>query len=298
MRERVVSFGRKTPLVGILTEPVDFRQDNPDFGLMLINAGIVHRVGPGRLYVKLARNLAAQGVPTLRFDLSGIGDSPARRDHLPFQESALDEIGEAMDYLGGSQGLDRFILAGICSGANLSYKMAQRDPRIAGAVLINPRFHLYDCGSDAHLAVEAWVFARHYRRIALFSSFSTGIWRNIVTGKLRRRSVSKALSALRPLRLLSSLPRKSSATNRAESDLLALKERGVRVVHVYSEGDEGLDYLHVLAGRRLRIWLDSGLLTMEVIDGADHTFTLLWSQQRLLQIVSEWAQTTVTGSMQ
>jgi hypothetical protein len=37
-------------------------------------------VGPNRLYVMLARSLAAMGSPCLRFDLEGIGDSVLRGD--------------------------------------------------------------------------------------------------------------------------------------------------------------------------------------------------------------------------
>jgi hypothetical protein len=62
------------------------------------------------------------------------------------------------------------------------------------------------------------------------------------------------------------------------------------VLHVHSEGDEGLDYLLVAAGRELRRWRETGLLQLEVIRGADHPFTLLWSQERLIEIVREWAR--------
>ncbi len=46
---------------------------------VLVNAGMVAKSGPWRLYVEVARRLAHAGVATLRFDLGGIGDS--RREH-------------------------------------------------------------------------------------------------------------------------------------------------------------------------------------------------------------------------
>lgn len=77
----------------------------------------------------------------------------------------------------------------------------------------------------------------------------------------------------------------------------SLAERSVRLLHVYSEGDEGLDYLHVILGDRMRGWRASRLLTMQVIRGTDHTFTLLWSQSVLLEIVGSWIQAMVKGGL-
>jgi len=69
-----------------------------------------------------------------------------------------------------------------------------------------------------------------------------------------------------------------------------LTERGVRLLQVYSEGDEALDYMHVVLGDKMQEWRANGMLTMEVIRGANHTFTLLWSQEYLLKVICEWAQ--------
>ena len=42
---------------------------------MLLNSGAVRRIGPQRMWVEAARRWAALGVPTLRFDVVGVGDS-------------------------------------------------------------------------------------------------------------------------------------------------------------------------------------------------------------------------------
>ena len=44
--------------------------------VVLLNAGLIHRSGPFRLYTRLARKLAKSGYIVLRFDLPGIGDAP------------------------------------------------------------------------------------------------------------------------------------------------------------------------------------------------------------------------------
>jgi hypothetical protein len=71
-------------------------------------------------------------------------------------------------------------------------------------------------------------------------------------------------------------------------DLNRLAERGVRLLHVYSEGDEGLDYFRMLLGRELRRPAMRRLLEVKVVSGANHTFTLLWSQDHLVELVREW----------
>ncbi len=76
MPERIVKIGKPQPLVGLLTEPV-----NPDPGapaVLILNSGVMHHVGTCRMSVRLARAFADQGVAALRFDFSGIGDSPSR----------------------------------------------------------------------------------------------------------------------------------------------------------------------------------------------------------------------------
>ena len=123
MREEAVLFGKTKSLVGIISEPMEITNSSPLPAVMILNAGLVHHVGPNRLYVKIARKLAGIGFTVLRFDFSGIGDSNVRGDHLPFQKSAINETQEAMDYLSTAKGVDRFILTGICSGAMAAFRI-------------------------------------------------------------------------------------------------------------------------------------------------------------------------------
>ena len=75
MRERAVRFGKTAKLVGIVAEPNPTEQSGTDKpAVLMLNSGILHRVGACRLHVKLARSLASEGHTVLRFDFSGIGD--------------------------------------------------------------------------------------------------------------------------------------------------------------------------------------------------------------------------------
>ena len=64
MRDEVFDVGNDRELVSILTRPDGGAGDRP--AVIFLNAGVLHRVGPHRLHVTLARRLAARGLPALR----------------------------------------------------------------------------------------------------------------------------------------------------------------------------------------------------------------------------------------
>lgn len=156
MRERAIRFGSGNGLVGILTEPtpVGPLPDRP--AIIFLNSGILHRVGSCRMHVRLARALAARGYASLRFDFSGIGDSDTRKDALPFEESAPLEIVEAMDRVASLKGSTRFILSGLCSGADAALLLAPRDARVVGLGLVDPWAYL----TPKQRWVHYWLRAR------------------------------------------------------------------------------------------------------------------------------------------
>jgi len=100
-RERIHNFGTHGGLVGVLTEPVGdalaLSGDRP--AIVLSNVGLNHRTGPNRIWVELARRMAQKGFTTLRFDLSGLGDSPSRRDSLSDSERHLADMREAVEFV-------------------------------------------------------------------------------------------------------------------------------------------------------------------------------------------------------
>ena len=141
MKEHAVVFGRDRSLVGVMTENGTGNVSANDniTGVLLLTAGLDHHVGPNRIYVKLARRLAAMGCVVFRFGFSGTGDSGPRRDKLPASQSVIDETQLAMDYLERLMGVKWFILIGLCSGAIAAFRVAVADSRVRGAVLLNPQ---------------------------------------------------------------------------------------------------------------------------------------------------------------
>ena len=101
VRECAAIFSPERGLFGMLSESTN-ASARRGTGIVFANAGSVHSVGPGRLYVELAREWAARGFTVLRMDVGGVGDSETRPggiDNHPYPDHAVEDIacGCAMD---------------------------------------------------------------------------------------------------------------------------------------------------------------------------------------------------------
>jgi hypothetical protein len=136
-----MTFGERGHLVGTMSLPD--RVDRDRIAVLLPNTGLEHRVGPNRLHVYLARALADAGFPTLRLDLSGMGDSTSSDTADP-----LRDLGAAMDALESHGIARRFAALGLCSGAHDAHRVLCSDHRLVAGAFIDgylfptPRFYL------------------------------------------------------------------------------------------------------------------------------------------------------------
>lgn len=133
-------LGNADNLVAIGTRPTGNRDGPPLPAVVLLTAGIIHRIGPDRLYVRLARALAQAGAFVLRLDFSGIGDSgaPSHPPDIHRSEAEQRELSECLDFIERTEGVDRFVLIGLCSGGDNALLGMYRDERVVGAVLLDP----------------------------------------------------------------------------------------------------------------------------------------------------------------
>jgi pimeloyl-ACP methyl ester carboxylesterase len=273
VKEQAVQFGELDSLVGVVTSAAPGNPDKP--GVILLNPGIVHRVGPGRIYVKIARALAAQGFTSLRFDLSGIGDSSVRLDNRPFEESSVDEARAAMSFLRATRGINRFILLGGCSGATVSLETARADRRAIAGILINFPARVDEEGTsdrnDSH----------YYLNFALLSLKS---WRNLLTGQSDYRRVGRAL-VQGFKRDFVERKEPSGSDRRFRKILWDLAERGVSLTFICSKGDPLQRDLREAGGIDLKRLCAAGKVACDVIPRSDHTFSALYDQERLVDAI-------------
>jgi hypothetical protein len=136
VREQAWTFGSEGGLVGIYSEPQGGANPCRPAAL-LFNVGLNHHVGPNRLNVDLARRLAALGFASLRFDLSGLGDSEARRDLRSDEERAVLDLTEAMEELTRRKEIGSFVLISLCSGVDPAHAVAAADSHVTGAIFMD-----------------------------------------------------------------------------------------------------------------------------------------------------------------
>lgn len=278
--EQAMLLGAEPPMVCVVTIP-SLREPD-DTAIIILGAGLVHRVGPNRLTVHMARRLATRGHLVARFDHRGIGDSGARRDTRPFYDGAVDETCEVMDQLARQYGVSKFVLIGICSGAETALRTASHHERVVGAGLINGGGQGYGSAWDTYEHVRGE--ARHYFKNSLLSLDS---WRRALTGKIRYRRLFAVM--LHRLRNLVSPPKVVvDASKRAVSDVNAIVDRGSRILWLQSEGDFSQDYFDTMFGRSVDSLLERGSVRLETITYADHTLTERYSQQRVLDLIDDW----------
>ncbi len=123
-------------LFGILARPAR-PTDGP--AVVILSAGFGDHLGPGRLWVEVSREWANLGVPVLRTDLSGLGDTPARPGRAPgdvYPSEALGDIKEVVEAVSAEYPAG-VVLMGLCSGG---YHAALAAPVVGarGALVVNP----------------------------------------------------------------------------------------------------------------------------------------------------------------
>lgn len=267
-REQVERLGRDGTVVGIRSDPPPAAGDlvPPRPAVILLNAGVLHRVGPHRLHVHLARRLAEAGFPALRLDLSGIGDSDGVPGDLTFRESAVADTRATMDQWAGSGRASAFVLFGLCSGADNSLATAAADPRVAGLVLVDP---------PAYATVPSLL------RRAFHPRPSPGRLVSLVSGLLR---LARQRFGGRP-----SGPeggRQLPPPAEFGAQLQRLADRGLKILVIYS----GINGERYNAEEQLFEAFPAlrGRLDLAYFPAANHVFTLGAHQQELIALVTGW----------
>ncbi len=157
-----------SPLVGILHRAAA----DATRGVVLVVGGPQYRVGSHRQFVQLSRVLAASGIPVLRFDYRGMGDSAG-----PFVgfEGVENDIRAAIDeFQRCIPGIQEVVLWGLCDAATAASFYAPSDARVRGLVLANPWAR--------STQGEAKAFLKHYYLKRLLSR---SFWKKLFSGKFR-----------------------------------------------------------------------------------------------------------------
>ena len=261
MQERAFRFGRARHLVGVAGVPPPAASET--VGVIVLNAGLVHRIGPFRLHVEMTRRLNASGYPTLRFDLSTIGDSAASGESQTRKQQICADVGDAMKLLGEQAACKRFVLIGLCSGSQSAHMVACSDPNVAGAVFL-----------DGYAYRTLGYHLRYY----LPRLLDMKRWLRMLS---RRRKTQDGSGE--PAFTVAPLPQ---AVVRA--DLAGMLDRGLKLCLIYSGGisryfNHARQFRECFGGVVSRPGISTRFLKE-----ADHTYILTGDRNRLLDSVERW----------
>ncbi len=284
MRELTAYFGPDRNLIGTLAFRDEAAGEAGDLAVVLTNAGVIARTGLHGINVTLARTLAHIGLPSIRFDKSGLGDSGRPSRPLPAEQQSILDTRLAMDEAQARHGVHRFAMIGFCSGADDAYWTALQDERLSGLLLWDP--YIYP-------TLKSKVV--HFRNIIREHGLADALHRTLRAGAHtlrarleRRKSLTLGEEApAPPIRFgRSYIPPAAEYA----AGLQRLFDRGVDIKIVYSGGfPDSYNYAsqyrdsfegHGIADRISCLYLPQ----------ADHTLASRAAQQELVQIAVEWLE--------
>jgi pimeloyl-ACP methyl ester carboxylesterase len=106
-------------------------------GIVFVHAADGNRLGPHRMFVELADSFNRLGYPTLRFDLSGCGDSSGSVSREDITPEVVDVV-EAVRFFEAKANLESVILFGISRGALVCYSsMVRYSLSLSGMILLS-----------------------------------------------------------------------------------------------------------------------------------------------------------------
>lgn len=133
--EETEVLGDSAHLVATFVTPTQAALSEPPIIALLTNSGVIPRAGPNRMNVRLSQQFASQGIPSVRFDLSGLGDSGRPQQPLPLMDQWVADCRAVMDEAQARFGCSKFLMVGFCSGAEVAHLVALQDPRMRAALL-------------------------------------------------------------------------------------------------------------------------------------------------------------------
>jgi pimeloyl-ACP methyl ester carboxylesterase len=302
IRERLLQFSKAPDLFGVLSEPETDSSDGRPL-VLLVNAGATYRVGPSRLYVLLARELAVQGFRSVRMDLCGLGDSVTTNldgENDPYAASAFRDIELALEYLQVHLGAKRVVLMGLCSGAYFAFQTAAqlRGPVLVESVLINPLTFYWKEGMTLEATPgRSPTDFYHYKNAAL----QPKKWLKMLAGRTKIGPVEalkifvqhwwpRKPSAQGPLTLDRGESMEPGLSHPLVEDLSADLGRmggaGRQLTCFFSASDPGYSIMMFHAKRAVNELRRAGKVQLYFIENADHTFSARVPRREVVRAIA------------
>jgi Serine aminopeptidase, S33 len=273
-QEKILTFGQQRNLTGIVSLPdeIELAEMSKKPAIIFLNAGFLHQVGPYRLTVDLCRTLCDSGFLAFRFDLSGIGDSPASKTKSSHDTQVTNDVQTAIDLLQKRFNIDRFIIAGLCTGADNAHKVTAIDERICGSIFM-----------DGYAYPTRKYKLLRYAPVLLDPIRAT----NYAFKKLNTTNIDEQ-------EFIQNTSEESDITwdlpplSKTLEDMALFVARNVKLLMIFSGGNIR-SYNHLGQAKDMYQSIDFGKCLTEIFNQeADHTYMLQVDRSKLIKQISNW----------
>ncbi|MEW8078146.1 MAG: alpha/beta fold hydrolase [Candidatus Thiodiazotropha endolucinida] len=298
-------------LYGILEQPESPAEDT---AILLLSPGIKMRVGPHRMYNKLSKVLVDKGFTVLRYDFYGLGDSEGALDQKVLVDvynsiqngRYIDDTIDAMDWLGATYNIDKFILGGLCGGAITGMLAGSADERVKGLIALG-LINVFEGGEDnfSKFVTEGQLEDLKKGYISKLTDIDS--WKRIITLKSDYRTIFKIL--LKPIRVISKSIRESmsaspkskikfvhdessNANPRFAPTFFSMLQQSKKMLLVYSGGDRLLWEFKEKFENIYKSHLSeySHIYELHTIPDANHILSLSEWEESMHKLVEEWLE--------
>lgn len=271
-------------LIGIATQP-----ETPiETGVLIVVGGPQYRAGSHRQFTLLARQLAEQGIASMRFDYRGMGDSEG--DMRNFETVDADIRAATDTFLKHAPKVHHVAIWGLCDAASAALYYAHTDARVSSLILLNPWVHTEAGASRARL--------KHYYLSRLMQR---SFWAKFLSGKIElgksvgdlSKSAQSVVTGANQITSAPTDPRQGSP-GYIERMLDGLKRFQGEVLFILSGNDLVAQEFIALTqqDKRWKRLCHSPKITSETMKKANHTFSSqIWRSQVEIHTV-HWVTNT------
>lgn len=278
-------------LFGILSRPPGAARDTT---VVTLSGGGTSAPSPNRnrLSVRLGRELAARGFPTLRFDYHGIGESGGTLDGPPsVDDPYLDDLDGAVRVVRDG-GADRIAILGFCFGSRTALSYAPTLPGLQAMVLESPPLRDLPLGDEPGVRLAERVGVWEGLRRALRPRTFRGLFHPARRHAYALYARGKLRSAAGPLRRLAGRrpPDVEWLTDNFVEPLRKLGRRRVPVLLIYGTEDHHYEDFVVARdrGRLGKVLEESPTTEVAVVEGLVHGLTRVEIQDRVAELALDW----------